>query len=98
MKLLILGSKNYPHEKCVYDVGQSNRTTILICSHMDPGWARRGEIAYTLENSGNDMVITDHFSKNKWTFDYDQAEAIRALLKLDDRDKDATFELYKKED
>ena len=90
--LLILGSKKYPDCTSVYDVKMKDfrynyfHKVLLKYSHVDGGWSKPGNKAYSLTSDGNGFIFKDHWTNTEIKLDYSQADALRALLKLSDSD------------
>jgi len=93
--LLILSSNKHPTEMDLYELKQTEDEVYLFYSKCDKGWTQPGNPAYTLINTHNDFIFIDHHMKTKVRIDYCQAQALRALLKLEDS-TGATFNLYEK--
>jgi len=92
--LLILGSKRY-HELSIYDVLKKGREILLKYSKIQSTWTHPNKPAYSLKSTGNGFVLIDHSLDREITFDYCQAQALRALLKLEDT-SGSTFEYFRR--
>lgn len=96
--LLILGTKGY-EDQSMYDVSGDPDDLVLKFSQLQQSWTRPGKTAYALINTGNELVFEEHIpSQNaikSIKLSYDAAQALRALLKLEDTEV-ATFEYFER--
>lgn len=84
--LLILDNPKYPKDQTFFETNEVNGEVLLRYSSVDKTWTNPGKEAYSLTNTGNEFIFVDHHLKQKIKIDYCQAEALRALLKLQDKD------------
>lgn len=86
--LLILGNKKYVNEFTIYDTIKQENKISLIYSNIQKTWTYPGKKAYTLKCTGNGFELLDHTLKETIRIDYCQAQALRALLKIEDNTGD----------
>lgn len=87
--LLILENPKYPSDATLYDTTTHEDVMDVITleySKIDKTWTNPGKPAFSLTNTGNNFVFFDHHKNEDIVLDYDQAQALRALLKMADKD------------
>jgi hypothetical protein len=94
-KLLVLAHKNYDDSSSLYDVKVTKSIVRLDYSKLQETWTAPGKPAYTLVDNGWGYEFVDHTLNKTITLDYCQAQVLRAILKLDDRENTAIFKLFK---
>lgn len=94
--MLVLGIKNGNPRDASHYITEVTEDKFTLRYGYGNDWSNPGEKAYTLVNTQDDFMFYDHTLKQKFRIDYCQAEALRALLKLEDEGLVRTFELYEK--
>lgn len=92
---LALGFKDQ-NETSRFEVLDSGDRIILKFSSEQEEWIRPGKAAYSLLNNEDYLVFFDHVTSQTIMLDFDQAQALRALLKMNDRANNSTFTHYEK--
>lgn len=93
-KLLWLGNKKYVNDVSLYDVKIKNNIIFAFYSKVQESWLKKGELGYSLRDTGDGLVFKDHHMNKEIFLDYDQAKVLRALFKIEDKDGSDTFNLF----
>lgn len=94
--ILVLGHKVYKDSDSIYDVIIDDESILFKYSKLQSTWNYKGETAYQLIDTGDGFMFKDRHGFEV-ELDYCQAEALRALLKLEDKESTATFKYYTQE-